>query len=132
MTENPELRLGYGLGLIGGILVALGGLFALVLGMADLIAGRPIAAMNAESGAVVLFVIGGLAAFFAWLGRHEWSGRPLAIGVLLVVLSVVGWLVLGLGANVLGLVGSLFVFLAGILFLLDPAKRIVGHVAASA
>lgn len=127
MTENPEQRFGYLFGLLGGLLIALGGLVALVVGMTDVVLGRSIAALNAESGAVVLFVVGGLAAFFAWLGRHEWNNRPLAAGLVLVVLAVLGWFVMGLGTNVLALVGALFVFLAGILYLVDPAKKVVGH-----
>ncbi len=127
MTENtPEQRLGYGFGLLGGILIGLGGLISLVLGISDMVAGRSIGALNAESEAVVLLVVGGLAAFFAWLGHREWSTRPLASGVLLVALAIVGWLVVGVGASLLALVGSLFVFLAGVLYLLEPAKKAIG------
>jgi hypothetical protein len=131
MTDNPEQRLGFGFGLLGGILVALGGLVSLVVGMSDLVLGHSLAAVNAESAAVVLFVVGGLAAFFAWLGHRAWSGRPLTSGLLLVVLALIGWLVMGFGSNVLALVGSLFVFLAGILYLVDPAKRVVSSATAS-
>jgi hypothetical protein len=48
--------------------------------------------------------------------------------VLLVVLAVLGWVVVGIGANLLALLGSLFVFLAGVLYLLDPAKRAAGAI----
>ncbi len=127
MTDNtPEQRLGYGFGLLGGILIGLGGLISLVLGISDMVTGRSIGALNAESEAIVLFVVGGLAAFFAWLGHRDWSTRPLASGVLLVALAIVGWLVVGVGASLLALVGSLFVFLAGVLYLLEPAKKAIG------
>jgi len=131
MAELSEQRLGYGFGLLGGALIALGGLVSLIVGTADLLLGRPIGAIGAASNAVVLFVIGGLAMFFAWLARHDWSSRPLASGVLLVVLAVVGWAIVGIDASLLALVGSLFAFLAGVLFLVQPAKKAV-ELAASA
>ncbi|HTT44438.1 MAG TPA: hypothetical protein VMH38_00270 [Thermoplasmata archaeon] len=123
MTELTEQRLGYGFGLLGGALIALGGLVSLIVGTADLILGRPNGAISAASSAVVLFVVGGLAIFFAWLARHDWSARPLASGVLLVVLAVVGWAIVGIDASLLALVGSLFAFLAGVLFLIQPVKK---------
>jgi hypothetical protein len=132
MSELTEQRLGYGFGLLGGVLIALGGLVSLIVGAADLVLGRPFGALGAASEAVLLFVVGGLAIFFAWIGRREWSSRPLASGVILVVLAVLGWLVVGVGADLLALIGSLFVFLAGVLFLLEPAKRAAGAVVSAA
>ena len=123
MTELTEQRLGYGFGLLGGALIALAGLVSLIVGTADLILGRPNGAISAASSAVVLFVVVGLAIFFAWLARHDWSARPLASGVLLVVLAVVGWAIVGIDASLLALVGSLFAFLAGVLFLIQPVKK---------
>ena len=123
MAEWTEQRLGYGFGLLGGALIALGGVVNLVAGTADLLLGRPIGAISAASAAVVLFVVGGLAILFAWLGRHDWAPRPFASGILLVVTAVVGWVVVGIDVNLLALVGSLFAFLAGVLFLIEPARR---------
>ncbi len=123
MSELTEQRLGYGFGLLGGGLVALGGLAALLIGTVDLIVGHPFGAVGAATEAVVLFVVGGLAMFFAWLSRHDWSGRPLTGGVMLLVTALVAWIVIGIDGNLLALVGSLFVFLAGILLMLEPAKR---------
>jgi len=123
MVELTEQRLGYVFGLLGGALIALGGLVSLVVGTADLFLGRPHGAIRAASNAVVLFVIGGLAMFFAWLARHDWNARPLASGMLLVVLAVVGWALVGIDASLLALIGSLFAFLAGVLFLIQPAKK---------
>lgn len=123
MAEITEQRLGYGFGLLGGALIALGGLVSLIVGTADLLLGRPLGAIGAASAAVVLFVVGGLAMFFAWLGRHDWGTRPLASGVLLVVTAVMGWAIVGIDANLLALIGSLFAFLAGVLFLIEPAKK---------
>lgn len=123
MAELTEARVGFGLGLLGGILIALGGLVSLAIGTADLVMGRSIGALAAGSEGVVLLVVGGLAVFFAWLGRRAWSARPLASGILLVVVAVLAWAVVGVEGNLLALVGSLFVVLAGVLFLLEPAKR---------
>lgn len=131
MSENTsEQRIGYGFGLLGGVLIALGGLVSLLLGFADLVTGHMIGALNADSQAIVLFVVGGLAAFFAWLGHREWSARPLVTGVMLVTLAFVGWLAVGVGVNVIALVGALLVFLGGILFVIEPARNAV-HTAVS-
>ncbi len=129
MAEMTEQRLGYGFGLVGGALIALAGVVSLVVAAIVAVAGHPFGAASAAGGAIVLFVVGGLAMFFAWLARHDWSGRPFASGVLLVLLAIVGWVVVGLDASLLALVGSLFVFLAGVLFLIEPAKKVVTHAA---
>ncbi|MCI4334983.1 MAG: hypothetical protein L3K04_05090 [Thermoplasmata archaeon] len=124
MVHLSETRLGYGFGLLGGSLLLLGGLVSLVVGFVDLVVGHPFGAISSAGLAVVLFVVGALAIFFAWLAHHDWSDRPTAGGVLLVVLAVIGWAFLGLGANVVALIGALFVFLGGVLFLVEPAKRV--------
>ncbi len=128
MADLTEQRLGYGFGLLGGLLIAIGGLVSLAVGTADLVLGRSLGALSAGSEAVVLFVVGGLAIFFAWLGHRDWSSRPLASGILLVVMAFLAWVVVGVGANLVALIGSLFVFLAGVLFLIEPAKKAVNTV----
>ncbi len=124
MSDLTEQRLGFGFGVLGGALIALGGIVSLFVSAIDLAFGHPFGALGALSAAVVLFVVGGLAIFFAYIGHRHWNSRPLTSGVLLVVLAILGWLVVGVGGNLLGLIGSLFVFLAGVLFLLEPAKRV--------
>ena len=123
MSDLTEQRLGYGFGVLGGVLIALGGLVSLIISAADLVLGRPLGALGAASEAVVLFVVGALAVFFAWIGHRGGATRPITSGVILVVLAVLGWAVLGVGSDLLALIGSLFVLLAGVLFLLEPAKR---------
>ena len=125
MTEVTEQRLGFGFGLLGGILIGLGGLVSLLLGTADLILGRPIGALNAASEGVLLLVVGGLALLFSWLAHRSWADHPITNGVMLMMVAVVGWVVVGIGSSLLGLVGSLFVFLAGVLYLVDPAQRAI-------
>jgi hypothetical protein len=125
MAEMTEQRLGFGFGLLGGVLIALGGLVSLVLGTADLILGRPIGALNAASEGILLLVVGGLALLFSWLSHHSWSGRLVTSGVMLILVAVIGWIVVGIGSSLLALIGSLFVFLAGVLYLVDPAARAI-------
>ena len=131
MTNLTERRLAYGFGLLGGALIALGGLVALVLSVFDLALGRFVGSLSAGSDAVVLFVVAGLALVFAYLAHRAWKDRPIVSGVLLVVIAAIGWGVLGLGSSVLALVGAIFVFLAGILYLVEPVKTGVAAAAAA-
>ena len=125
MTTITERGLAYGFGLLGGGLILLGSIITFALGAVDLALGHSLGAITSATLGLVLLVVGALVLFFAYLGHHDWSDRPLACGVLLVTLAVVGWAFLGLGANVVAVVGALFAFLAGILFLIEPARRIV-------
>jgi hypothetical protein len=131
MAEWTEQRLGYVFGLLGGGLIALGGIVSLIVGAADLALGHPYGAIGAVSAAIVLLVVGALAALFAWMGRHDWSARPLASGIMLIVIAVIGWAIVGIDASLLALIGSLFVFLAGVLYVLEPAKRAAASVASA-
>jgi hypothetical protein len=131
MVELTERRLGYGFGLLGGGLILVGALLSFVVGTVDLVVRQPYGALGALSGAVILLVVGGLALFFAYLGHGAWRDRPLASGILLVLLAGIGWLVLGLGANVVALVGALFVFLAGVLYLIEPTRHAISTAVAS-
>jgi hypothetical protein len=74
-------------------------------------------ALALGSQAIVLLVLGFLAALFAYLGSHGWRDRPLASGIVLLVIALLGWFLVGPGAGLLVLVGGIFVFLAGILYL---------------
>ncbi len=76
-------------------------------------------------------MVGALVLMFAHLGEHSWKERPLASGVMLVVLAVIGWAVLGMGANVLALVGGIFALLAGVLYLIEPAHRATSALASA-
>lgn len=123
MATFTERRVAYGLGLVGGGLILAGSLLSLLTGVADMALGRPIGALAAASAAVVLFVVGGLSMLFAYLTHRAWADRPLAGGVVLAALALVGWLFLGLGANAVTIIGGLFVFLGGLLFLIEPTKQ---------
>lgn len=128
MSQITERSLGYGFGLLGGVLIGIAAILSLVVGAVDLVAGRGFGAINAGAEAIVLFVVAGLAVFFAYLAHTAWSNRPLASGVMLVVIAAIGWAVLGLGTNVIAVIGAIFVFLAGILFLVEPTRSAVASV----
>jgi succinate-acetate transporter protein len=132
MRDVSERTLGYAFGLLGGLLIALGALVALVTGAVDVVLGRAFGAVAAMTEAVIWFVIAALALFFAYLGQHPWRDRPIASGVVLVVVALIGWGLLGLGTNLVSLVGTVFVLLAGVLYLVIPAQRVVRSAAASA
>ena len=131
MTDLTEQRLGWLFGVAGAALFAIAGLIALVVGAADLVVGRMMTALSVDTEAILLFVVAGLAFLFAYLGRHSWSNRPLTVGVTLVVVAAIGWVVLGLGDNVVALVGAILVFLAGVLQMITPTVQGVKTLAAA-
>jgi hypothetical protein len=132
MSDLTERRLGWGLGVLGGLLIIAAALVSVLVSTADLVAGRPMGALSAGSEAILLFVVGVLAALFSYLAYRPWHDHPVSAGVLLVVLAIVGWAVLGLGGSVLALVGALLVLLAGLLFLVQPAVTGARRVLATA
>lgn len=120
MTDLTERKLGWGFGLLGGLLIAVGAIVSVFVGTIDLASGRVGGALYAGSEAILLFAIGALALFFSYLAHRPWSDRPIVAGILLVVIAVIGWGATGFGGSVIALLGALFVFLAGLLFLLQP------------
>ncbi|MGI0054566.1 MAG: hypothetical protein ACREB9_01925 [Thermoplasmata archaeon] len=120
MSDLTERSLAYGFGLIGGVLMIAAALVSAVFAIIDFAVGHP-SATGPMTAAVVLFVLGGLVLFFSYLGQREWRDRPLASGIVLVVLAAIGLGALGFGANVIALVGAIFALVAGVLFLIEPA-----------
>ncbi len=131
MSDLTERSLGWGFGLLGGLLIVVAAFVSALVGTIDLVAGRPMGALGAGSEAIILFVVGVLALFFSYLAYRPWKDRPLTAGVLLAILAIVGWAVLGLGGSVLALVGALFVLLSGLLFLVQPAASGARHLLTS-
>jgi hypothetical protein len=123
MENISERGLGNLFGLIGGALIIVGAVVAAAFGAADMLLGHTMAAMNVMGEAVALGVVGALVLLFTYLGEHEWSAKPVVSGVLLVLLAVISWAVLGLGVNVLSIVGGIFVLLAGALYLIEPGQK---------
>jgi hypothetical protein len=120
MSDFTERSLGWGFGLLGGLLFLAGALVALIVGSVDLAFGHTLSAIGNGGAAVVLFVLGAVAILFSSLAHGSWKGHPLTPGIILVVTGVIGWGVLGFG-NVVALVGAVFVFLAGLLLLIPSA-----------
>jgi hypothetical protein len=131
MVDMTERRLGYGFGLLSGGLFLLGALVSLLVGAVDLVVGHPFGALGSATVALVLAVVGALTLFFAYLASHDWRDRPLAGGTMLLVLAIIGWAFLGLGASVIALLATIFALLAGVLFLLEPAKRAATAIASA-
>ena len=123
MVEVSEERLGLVFGLTGGLLLIVGAFLALAGGIVDVVAGHLPGAVTAWSETALLLLVGGLALFFSYLGRHAWHSRPVSTGILLVVTAVLGWATLSLGANLAALIGAVLLFLAGVLVLIPPLAR---------
>ena len=131
MDHATEREMGHLFGLIGGVLVIAGGLFATAFGVTDLVLGHAAPAAAALGGGAVLFVVGALILLFSRLAERDWEGRPLACGAVLVVLGLVSWAAFGLSASALDLIGGVFALLAGVLYLVEPAQRAASAIAAS-
>ena len=129
MSDLTERKLGWGFGLLGGVLIVAAALARVLVGTLDLVTGQFAGALGAGGEAILLFAIGALALFFSYLAYRPWSDHPITAGVLLVVIAAIGWGVFGLGGSVIALLGALFVFLAGLLFLLQPAVASVKSLA---
>lgn len=120
----------HGFGLVGGILLFAAALVSAIVAIGDYAAGHP-TPTGPITASVILFVLGGLVLFFAYLGQGAWRDRPITTGILLVVLGAISWGVFGLGANVIALVGAILILVAGILYLIEPATNLVRNTATS-
>ena len=123
MVDWTEERLGFGFGWLGGVLLLVGALLALVVGLFDLATARFPGALGAWSETVLLAVLGALAILFTEMGHRAWRDRPGSAGVLLVVVGVLGWAMLGFRPDLVALIGALFAALAGVLYLIPPMSR---------
>ena len=120
MRELNERNVGWGLGLLGGLLFAVGSLVAMAVGAFDLALGHPLVGIGSFGVAVAMLIVGGLAVLFSWFAHGAWKGYPLTPAIGLLVIGTVGALWLGFG-NGFALLGGLAVFLGGILFLVPSA-----------
>lgn len=123
MAYLTEARVAYGFGLLGGVLLLVGALFALVLGAAFLVGGHVLGAAGLWMQTLLLVVFGLLALFFTRLGFGGWSGHPLSAGVMLLVVAMLAAITIGFGVNIVAAIGVVFVALAGILYVLEPAIK---------
>jgi hypothetical protein len=120
MTAASDRRLAMILGLISALLLVLDGIVSFARGFAYLALGSGYRAVGAALGqSVVLVVVGLVVGILSLLGRSPGQDRAVVAGIALIVIAIVGWLALGLGYGVLGILAVVFAFLAGIFFLLS-------------
>ena len=122
MPEARERRLGVVFGLLGAV-------FWIVEAILDL--GRSVYAAALGHGlgpalgplgeAVLLIVLGLVVVLFSAVGRARSDGRNFVAGAVLIVLAVVGWFGLGFGGSLFALLGTVFVLIAGIVFVIAGA-----------
>ena len=117
MTSDGDRRLGLVFGLRGSLLIILDGLLRAIGGALLLVFGHGRSALGTWDQAFVLVAVGLIAGFLSLYGRSGVRDRGLAAGVALIVLAVLGWFALGLGNELLALLGAALVLIGGILFL---------------
>lgn len=115
--SGGERGIGAALGLIGAVLFFFEAFLDLVRGVVYLALGHGMHSFGPFDEALLLIVVGILVAVFAVMGGVRPGDRSLLSGAVLVVVALVGWLALGFGTGVLALLGSVFVLLAGVVFL---------------
>jgi hypothetical protein len=107
-------------GYLGGILVLLGSVFTFFFGIVYAAVDRSLReGLGSTATALEQLVFGVLLLFFIAFAGSRSTDRSIAGGVVVVVVSVIGLLLIGSG--VLVLVGFVLTLVAGILFLLPRA-----------
>jgi hypothetical protein len=119
MGARETRRAGFLLGLLAAVLLLVEALIHFAVGVAFLATGRTLGGLGSLGGSVVLVVVALLIGFFAFLGRARGADYAMVAGIVLVVVAIVGWLALGFGGSVLGILAGLFALIAGILFLVS-------------
>lgn len=117
MTADGDRRLGLIFGVVAAVLLVVDALLRFLVGIVFLATGRELAALGSADEAVIFLVLGLVIGFFAVLGRSRGADRSLAVGIILIVLALVGWLALGFGSSLLAILAAVFTLIAGILFL---------------
>lgn len=117
MASNRALAFLFGV--LGAVLVVLEGLVDLIRSAFFLAVGHPFVAFDEFTRSVLFVVLGIVLVLFAALGRNRGNDRALAAGVVMIVLALLGIFLLGFANGVLGLLGSIFVLIGGLLFIID-------------
>lgn len=104
-------------GLVSALLLIIAALVDFVGGFVFLALGSGGHALSSWARSVVYVVVGLLFGLFAAVGRSGGSDRRVGAGVILVVLSVLCWVALGFGGELLALLAVVFALISGILFL---------------
>jgi hypothetical protein len=120
MPTEGNRRIGMIFGVLSAVLLALDGIVSILRGFLFLALGYGYRIVSAEFAQSVLFIVLGLViGFLAFYGRSRGEDRSVVAGVSLLVLAIAGWLFLGLGAGLLGILSAIFALLAGIFFLVS-------------
>jgi len=98
-------------------LIVVEGLIDFIRGAYSLAIGHPYLALGAFGGFILFVVLGLVFIMFAILGSSRPADRAIAAGVVMVVVALLGILLLGFANGLIGLLGSLFVLIGGLLFL---------------
>jgi hypothetical protein len=114
--SDGDRRLGFLFGLLGGLLLVLAALVRFLLGVVFLATGHGYLGLGSIGESILYLVLGLVVGLFAFLGRRGPADRALTAGIVLIVLSLVGWLTLGFGGSLLALLGAVFALIAGIVF----------------
>jgi hypothetical protein len=117
MTADGDRRLALIFGVIAAVLLVVDAILRFLVGVVFLATGRELAALGSVNEAVIFLVLGLVIGFFSVMGRSRSADSSLAVGVILVVLALVGWLALGFAGSLLAILAAVFTLIAGILFL---------------
>ncbi len=117
MADHGGRGLGFLFGVLGGILVVVQGLIDLVRSAFYLAVGHPFVGLGWLGATVVLVILGLVFIAFAAYGASRTTDRALAAGVVLLVIALLGLVLLGFGNGIIGLLGTVFVIIAGLLYI---------------
>ncbi len=117
MPDAGDRRIAFLFGILGAVFFGVEAIVDLLAGIVSFAFRHVPHGVGSLEQAVLLLVMALIVGFFASIGALRGSDRSLAVGVVLVVLSVVGWAVLGFGGALLSLIGSIFALISGIVFL---------------
>jgi hypothetical protein len=117
LSAHGDRWLAVAFGLIGAVLLIVDAVIRFFVGIIFLAIGREFQGLGSVGASVIFLVVGLVIGFFAILGRARPGGRSMAVGAVLVVLALVGFLFLGFSSGVLAILAGVFTLISGILFL---------------
>ncbi len=118
MSTTSDHRVASLFGLLGAVLLIVQGILDLLSGVVYLAVGHGVRAYGSFDQAVIFVIVGLIVGFFAAAGRIRRDERTIVTGVILIVLALVGWLALGFGSGVLGILAAVLILISGVVYLL--------------
>jgi hypothetical protein len=104
-------------GLLAAALLIVAAILRFFIGILFLATGHGLAGIGSFASSIIFVVVGLIIGLFSVIGRSRAEDRSIAIGVILIVLAVLGWLVLGFSSSLLAIIAGVLTLIAGILFL---------------